>query len=72
MTEKPAVTKLTIVTDEVKVIGPRNSIKETMELLKLSRTAVWERMKDGRLPFVKDGTRVYVTGDALKRYLLGA
>lgn len=50
-------------------IAYRNTIKETVELLKLSRTAIWARMKDGRLAFVKDGRRVYVTGDEIRRYL---
>lgn len=50
-------------------IAHRNTLKEVMAVLKLSRTSIWERIKDGRLRAVRDGARVYVTGDELRRYL---
>lgn len=51
---------------------PRNSIREVVAVLKISRPTVYDRIKRGLLHVVKDGGRVFVTGEELERYLAAA
>lgn len=47
----------------------RYTTREAMAILKLKSTAFWARTRDGRLKIQRDGTRVFVSGEELKRYL---
>ncbi|GAA2731538.1 helix-turn-helix domain-containing protein [Pedococcus aerophilus] len=44
-------------------------ITETMELLSMSRTVVYEQIRAGRLQTVHQGRRCYVTASAIERYV---
>ena len=51
---------------------PRNTIPEVGAIVKLSRATIYDRIKRGLLHVVKDGGRVFVTGEELERYLSAA
>ena len=44
-------------------------IAETMELLSMSRTVVYEQIRAGRLQTVHQGRRCYITASAIERYV---
>ena len=44
-------------------------IFETMALLSMSRTVVYEQIRSGRLQTVHQGRRCYVTASAIERYV---
>jgi predicted DNA-binding transcriptional regulator AlpA len=44
-------------------------IAETMALLSMSRTVVYEQIRAGRLQTVHQGRRCYVTASAIERYV---
>jgi Helix-turn-helix domain len=45
------------------------SIVDTMALLSMSRSVVYEQIRAGRLQTVHQGRRCYVTASAIERYV---
>lgn len=48
---------------------PRYRPKEAADLLGLSRTEFYRRLREGKLRSQKDGRRSYVTADEIDRYV---
>lgn len=48
---------------------PRNTVAETLAILKISRPTFYERVKHGQLKITKDGGRTFVSGSEIARYL---
>jgi len=47
----------------------RFNIVEAARILRLSRAALYDRVRDGLIKVQKDGRRTYITADELHRYV---
>lgn len=47
----------------------RFTVEETLQLLKLSRSAIYQRIAAGALRTTKDGARTFITRGEIERYL---
>jgi excisionase family DNA binding protein len=44
-------------------------VSETMERLSMSRTVIYEQMRNGRLRYVKQGRATLITETAIRNYI---
>lgn len=45
-------------------------ISEAMEILSMSRTVIYEQMRNGRLRYVKEGRATLITSTAIRNYIV--
>ena len=59
-------------TNTAHAFPPRNTIPESLAILKIGRSSLYDRIARGLLRVTKDGARSFISGDELARYLASA
>ena len=68
-TDLPTLAERTASADVVELTKCLYKVPEAMRLLSLSRTAVYEQMRAGRLRFVKEGRATRIPAAAIRNYV---